>query len=126
MKLLHTFLALGLAISGAAHAAGPHGHEGKPLHGGVVAEAKDLDYEFVARTDRLQLYVRDHGKPVNPAGAAAKVTLLAGGGSQEVPLQPMADRLEAAGSFQVAAGTKAVAVVALAGKSPVSVRFVLK
>ena len=126
MKLLHPLLALGLAISGAAHAAGAHGHEDKPLHGGIVAEAKDLDYEFVARADRLQLYVRDHGKPVNPAGATAKVTLLAGGGSREVPLQPMADRLEAAGSFQVAAGTKAVAVVALAGKPPVSVRFVLK
>ena len=78
MKLSHLFLALTVSISGAAIAADNHGHDVKPMHGGAVAEAKDVEYEFVASADKLQLYMRDHGKPVAVAGMTAKVTLLAG------------------------------------------------
>jgi ABC-type nickel/cobalt efflux system permease component RcnA len=38
--------------AGTAHAAGEkhdHAHEHKPLHGGVVVEVKDMDYELVAK-----------------------------------------------------------------------------
>jgi hypothetical protein len=39
-------------LAGSAFAAGDkhdHAHEHKPLHGGVVVEVKDMDYELVAR-----------------------------------------------------------------------------
>ena len=78
MKLSQLILALSVSISGAAFAADNHGHDLKPMHGGAVAEAKEVEYEFVASADKLQLYMRDHGKPVAVTGMTAKVTLLAG------------------------------------------------
>ena len=102
-----------------------HGHGDKPLHGGLVTEIKDMDYELVAKPDVLQLYVRDHGKPVDVSRATAKITLLSGSDKQEIDLKPSGDKLEAKGSFKVAPGTKVVAQVNLASKAATA-RFVLK
>lgn len=128
MKLMNALFAVIVSVSGSAYAADKHdhGHEDKPLYGGLLAEVKDVTYEFVAKADKLQLYVRSHGKPVEPGKASAKVTLLAGAEQQEVQLNPAGDRLEAAGSFKVTAGTKAVILVSTAGKPPVTVRFAIK
>jgi hypothetical protein len=55
----HAFLAsITLALAGSAFAAGDkhdHAHEHKPLHGGVVVEVKDMDYELVAKPTVIQL-----------------------------------------------------------------------
>lgn len=126
MKLSSLILGLAVSISGAAFAADNHGHDVKPMHGGAVAEVKEVEYELVATADKLQLYMRDHGKPVAVAGMTAKVTLLAGTDKQEVQLQAGDGKLEATGSFKVPAGTKAVVAVSKAGKSVASVRFTLK
>ena len=96
-----------------------------PIYGGLVTEIKDVDYELVAKSDVLQLYVRDHGKPVDVSKATAKITLLAGADKQEVELKPTGDKLEAKGSFKVTPGTKVVAQVNLASKAATA-RFVLK
>ena len=125
MKLVQLIAALALAATGAAFAAEDHGHETKPLQGGVVVMVKDIEYELVAKPDTLQLHLRDHGKPVDVSKASAKLTLLAGSDKQEVELKPAGDKLEAKGSFKVVANTKVVANVSLAGKSS-SARFVLK
>jgi hypothetical protein len=127
MKLISTALALTLMLSGAVFAADKHdhGHEDKPLHGGLVTEIKDVDYELVAKPDVLQLYVRDHGKPVDVSKATAKITLLAGTDKQEVELKPSGDKLQAKGSFKVTAGTKIVAQVNAAGKTATA-RFLWK
>ncbi|PLX76190.1 MAG: hypothetical protein C0607_05290 [Azoarcus sp.] len=127
MKLISTTFALMLMASGVVFAADKHdhGHEDKPLHGGLVAEIKDMDYELVAKPDVLQLYVRDHGKPVDVSRATAKITLLSGSDKQEIDLKPSGDKLEAKGSFKVAPGTKVVAQVNLASKAATA-RFVLK
>jgi hypothetical protein len=69
---------MALALAGsAAFAAGDkhdHAHEHKPLHGGVVVEVKDMDYELVAKPTVIQLYLRDHGKPADVSKASAKLT----------------------------------------------------
>ena len=119
---------LALCLAGTAAAAGGHAHEHAhaPLHGGVVVEARDVDYELVAEPGLLQLYLRDHGKPMDVSRASAKLTLLTGGEKQEVTLVPAGDRLEAKGAFKVQPGSKAVAVVTNAGKVLGSVRFSLK
>ena len=126
---LHTLIAtVTLALAGTANAAGEKpspAHTRKPLHGGVVVEGKDMDYELVARPATIQLYLRDHGKAVDLAKASAKLTLLTGTEKQEVELKPVGDKLEATGSFKVGPGTKAVAVVTVAGK-PATARFSLK
>lgn len=117
-----------LSIAGSAYAAGDHHHAGddhKPMHGGVVTATKLRDYEFVATPTALRLYLRDHGKAADVSRATAKVTLLNGTEKQEIELKPAGDMLEATGSFKVGPGTKAVAVVMVAGK-PSTVRFAMK
>lgn len=117
-------LAAALVAPGPA-LAGPD-HDLKPKHGGVVVEAKNLDFELVARPDRLALHVRDHGKAADVSKASAKLTLLSGSTKSEAQLVPAGDRLEAKGNFNAAAGTKVVAVVTWAGKAPVTARFTVK
>lgn len=107
-----------------AHAHG-EAHSHAPQHGGVVVEVKDMDFELVAKPDVLQLYLRDHGKPADVSKASAKITLLNGTEKQEATLAPAGDRLEAKGSFRVAAGTKALAQVTVGGKV-LSARFQVK
>ena len=125
MKLAQFIAAFALAASAGAFAADGHSHDPKPQHGGVVVEVKDIEYELVAKPDSLQLHLRDHGKVVDVSKGSAKLTLLVGADKQEVELKPTGDKLEAKGSFKLGANAKAVAIVALAGKSSTA-RFVLK
>ena len=97
-----------------------HGHEHQSLHGGVVTEVKDMDYELVTKPEVIQLHLRDHGKPVDVANVSAKLTILIGTEKQEIELKPAGQWLEAKGSFKVDGG-KAVALVSLKGKTPVKI-----
>lgn len=124
MKFIHIIAAFTFAAAGSAFAAGDHDH--KPLHGGIVSEAKGMDVELVAKPEQLQLHLRDHGKPIDVTKAKAKVTLLNGQDKQEVELSPSGNQLEASGTFKVSAGTKAIAVISVAGKPPVTARFSVK
>lgn len=126
-SILHAaFASVVLALAGATHAADPHGHALEAMHGGVVVEAKEIDYELVARPDRIELYLRDHGKPVDVSQASARLTLLSGGQKQEVELKPAGGRLQAEGNFEVAPGAKAVVVVTRPGKGSATARFSMK
>ncbi len=119
--------ALALALCAPAFAAGNHAHEHKPLHGGIVTEVADIDYELVAQPDTLTLHLRDHGKPFALDGASAKLTLLNGSEKTEATLSPAGDgKLQAKGSFKVAPGTKVVALVTVPGKKVANVRFAVK
>ena len=124
MKFQTLLITASLALGSLAWA-GPNDGTHKPMQGGILATVKDVDYELVAKPDVLQLFVRDHGKPVDVSKATAKVTLLSGADKQEVELKPTGDKLEAKGSFKVSPGTKVVAQVNSAGKTA-SARFVLK
>jgi len=128
MKTQALLASIALALAGSAFAAGEHSHahEHKPLHGGLVVEVKDMDYELVAKPTVIQLHLRDHGKPSDVAKASAKLTLLSGAEKQEVELKPAGDKLEATGTFKVGPGTKVVALVTIAGKPAGTVRFALK
>jgi hypothetical protein len=124
-----TLASAALLVSASAFAAGGHHHndEHKPQYGGVVTEVKETQYELVARPDSIAIYVDDHGKKVDTKGATAKVTLLNGSEKTETHLSPAGEnKLEAKGAFKVEKGTKAVAVVTLAGKPSQSVRFAFK
>jgi hypothetical protein len=129
MKTQALIVSFALTLAGTAFAAGDkhdHAHEHKPLHGGVVVEVKDIDYELVAKPTAIQLHLRDHGKPADVSKASAKLTLLTGTEKQDVELKPAGDKLEATGSFKVGPGTKAVAVVTMSGKPAGTVRFTIK
>ena len=127
MKPTHFIAAILLGLSGLTFAAGghEHSHEHKPLHGGIVREVKDMDYELVAKPDLIQLYLRDHGKPADITKGSAKLTVLSGNQKQEINLIPDGERFLAKGTFAITPGTKAVAQVSLDG-SAVTARFVLK
>ena len=124
MKTQVLLASIALALASSTFAAGGK-HDHKPLHGGVVVEVKDMDFELVAKPSAIQLYLRGHGKSPDLSKATAKVTLLTGTEKQEVELKPVGDKLEATGSFKVGPGTKAVAVVTVSGK-PATARFTLK
>lgn len=128
MKLPRLILATAVFVTAPAFAADKHehAHDHESLHGGVVVEVKDIDLELVARPDVIQLYLRDHGKPVDVTSGSGKVTLLSGSEKQDVELKPTADRLEAKGSYKVGPGTKLVAVVTFPGKPSTTTRFALK
>ena len=127
MKPIHLIAAITLGLSGLAFAAGghDHGHEHKPLHGGIITEVKDMDYELVAKPEQIQLFVRDHGKPANISKGSAKLTVLSGNQKQEINLLPDGERFLAKGTFAITPGAKAVAQVSLDGPA-VTARFVLK
>lgn len=138
MKIFSLIAVTAIGVSGAAFAAedhkdhahdskgAEHAHEAKAQHGGIVSVVKDVNYELVANAAELLLYVSDHGKPANLAGATAKLTMLSGSKKDEATLVPGKDALQAKGNFAVAAGTKVVAQVSLQGKPAQAVRFSLK
>lgn len=126
MNAITTLLAAAALIAGSSAFAAGKEDDHKPMHGGIVVEGKQADFELVAKPDTIQLYLRDHGKMMSAAKASAKVTLLSGSDKQEVTLAPAGDKLEAKGNFKVAAGTKVVAVVTNDGKSLGTARFTLK
>ena len=97
-----------------------------PKYGGVVVETKAGDLELVAKPDVVHIYVSDHGKPMKLASGNGKVTVFNGSEKTEAPLTLVGERLEARGSFKIAAGTKVLAEVALNGKPAVSARFTPK
>ena len=121
MKLVSVISALTLSFASVVFAADDH----KPLHGGIVVEVKDIDYELVAQPDRLQLYISNHGKRIDISKASAKITLLVGTVTQNVELKVAGEKFEATGKFNVSAGAKVVAQVNVGGKSSTA-RFVLK
>jgi len=127
MKPIHLLAAVAFSLSGLAFAAGghDHGHAHKPLHGGMVSEVKDMDYELVAKPDLIQLHLRDHYKPVDVSKSNAKLIILVGTDKQEIELNPAGLALEATGSFKLT-NSKIVALVSVPGKAPTTVRFVLK
>lgn len=127
MKPIHLLAAFAFSLSSLAFAADghDHGHEHKPLHGGIVAEVKDMDYELVVKLEQIQLFVRDHGKPADISKGLAKLTVLSDSQKQEINLPLDGERFSAKGAFAITPGAKAVAQVSLGGPA-VTVRFVLK
>ncbi len=124
-RLFTTLLALTMACS--ASFAVAHGNEeAAAQRNGLVATANDLVFELAADAQGLALYIDDHGKPLDVAGASAKVTLLSGGAKQEAVLIPEGNRLLAAGDFNLDAGTKAIAIVEHPAKGKQTVRFIAK
>lgn len=121
MRLCSLMVAAALAFTLPALAADDH----TPKHGGVVVETKNMDIELVAKSDVIQIYLNDHGKPIDYSKATAKVTLLTGNEKQDVELKPAGNKLEAKGSFKIGVSTKVVVHVSAAGKSSTA-RFALR
>lgn len=115
-------LAAGVILSGQALA-----HGAKPKHGGIVQTAGDLSFELVAKDGGATIYVDDHGKEKQTAGATGTLTVLKGTQKTELPLEPGGgNTLVVKGKAGLAKGSKAVAALTFADKKTVSVRFSVK
>ena len=91
-------------------------HDHNPLHGGKVFEAKEFDVELVAKSDSIELYVRDHGKPISLSGGVASLTILNGVDKKDYELKPEANKFRISGNFDIRKGTRVVAIIRLSGK----------
>jgi hypothetical protein len=128
-KFITACFSLALFVSASTFAGGNHSHgdEHHPKYGGVVTELDAVQYELVAKVDGIAIFIEDHGKTVDTKNATAKVTLLNGSEKTVIELKPAGEnKLEATGAFKLDKNSKAIAVVALAGKPAKSVRFTLK
>ena len=121
-KLLIALTAAFAAISFNAHA---HG-DAKPMHGGVVQVASDLQFELVAEGTGAALYVVDHGKPADTAKMSGKLTVLNGKEKSEAELKPAGSNKFEASNVKLAPGAKAVASISGAAGKVITVRFTVK
>lgn len=129
-KQYFTFaLALVTCVPLAVRAADKHSHDHghKTMHGGIIADAGDLDYELIVKSDSLTVYVVDHGKPVATAGASGSATIYASSDKTTVALMPAGEnRLVARGSFKTGIGVRVSASVTLPGTPEAKLNFRLK
>lgn len=124
LRLAAAVAALAAAASFAVVPAHAHTDHGKPMYGGVVAEAGAFQGELVAGPKGTTLYITDHGAPVPTAGATAKLVVLLGVQRSERELVPAGDnRFSVSGGEPLARGSKAVATVKLKDGRSGALRF---
>lgn len=109
IRSLLLMLVIFLSTASIANADGAHDHA--PLFGGKIFVAKDIDVELVAKNDLVQIYVRDHGKPIDISGGSAKLTLFNGASKQEYEIASSKGIFELKGTFNLEKGTKAIAII---------------
>ncbi len=98
----------------------------KAKSGGVMSTAGDLEFELVSAADGALIYVEDHGKPLSTTGVSGKLTVLAGGKKTEGEIKSGGENRIVVPGLKLESGAKVVAVVTLAGKKPLTVRFAVK
>lgn len=62
-----------------------HG-EAKAQHGGQIQSRHDLAVELVRHSESIELHLTDHGDAIDPTGWQGKITVLAAGQKQDIPL----------------------------------------
>lgn len=98
----------------------------EPAHGGVIVEGQNITAELVATPASLELYLSDHGEPVDAQSAAAEVLLLSAGKKAVVTLAPAeGNRLSGSGDYQLAPGAKAIVKLSRPDADKEQLRFSL-
>jgi hypothetical protein len=119
------FTALLAAATLAAGAAWAHGDE-KARHGGLVQMAGEVKFELVAKGDKAEVYLDDHGQAMPTAKLSGKLTVMSGGNKSEAKLEPEGNEKLVAKGVKLAKGDKVIALVMMEDKSTASARFVIK
>ncbi|WP_040512093.1 hypothetical protein [Limnobacter sp. MED105] len=123
-KLLVSTVMFSLALgAGVAHAKEGVPHDLDPRHGGVVVESSHMEFELVLNPQATELYVRDHGKPVDLTQAKGKLVFLVAGQKMERTLAGQGALLSGEGVDLKGSGYTAVATVEFANKKKATVRF---
>lgn len=125
MKKLYATSSFVITLALFSPAVFAHAEHGQAQYGGVVAEAGMAQFELLAQSDKLIIYVSNHGQAMATAGATGKLTILEGTKKSELDLQPAGDnRLEAKGS--AASGAKVLISVQLPNSKLMTAKAVLK
>lgn len=115
-------VAFGMALSNHVLA---HGAQAK--HGGMVSSAGDLAFELVAKDGKAVIYIEDHGHALSTRVAKGSLTVLQGTKKTSFSLEASEpNALISKEDVALDNGVKVVASITLAGKAPISVRFVVK
>ena len=123
-RLLLSTLVLSLGLgTGLTHAKEGDAHDLNPKHGGIVSESSHMEFELVLNPQATELYVRDHGRPVDLTQAKGKLMLVSGGKKTEIELVGSATMLKGNAFELGVGGYTAVATVELSNKKKITVRF---
>lgn len=99
---------------------------GKPLHGGIVRVANDVNYELVPEPDGATIYLLDHDKPMSSKGITGKLTVLQRSKKAEVAVKEAGDNKLRADGIKLGKGDKVVAVLNHVEGKTSTVRFTIK
>jgi hypothetical protein len=98
----------------------------EPTHGGVIVEGKSVTAELVTTPENLDVYLSNHGEPLDAQGASGEILLLSGGKKATVKLAPVeGNRLSGSGDYQLAPGAKAIVKLSVPGTGDEQLRFSL-
>ncbi|SDD26705.1 hypothetical protein SAMN05444678_11137 [Sphingomonas sp. YR710] len=89
MKKILPAILLAIATAGASQPAFAHGAT-QPKHGGIVSMSGETLFELVNAPTGIQLFVVDDDEPVVATAMTAKLSLDAGGKTQNIMLKPAA------------------------------------
>jgi len=93
-----------------------------PEHGGIVKEKHDLVFELVRTQEQVNLYLRDHGEPVDAKSVEGSITVLSAGRKQDIALQYVSgNQLTAAVAIEE--GAKLLVKVKMEGHHDITVRY---
>lgn len=99
----------------------------KPQHGGVVQMAGETLFELVRSSDGVSIYVTDDDEPLASSAASGKLSVTAGGKTQDVVLRPgPANRFDAPGMKLAPGARLAVQVVETATQARLGTTFLIK
>jgi hypothetical protein len=125
IEMRKILLALGASLSMGSMGVLAHGND-KPLYGGIVQTAADLQFELVVQPTGAALFIVDHGKPLDASKMAGKLTVLNGTEKSEAAFRHAGgNKLEVTG-VKLDKGAKAVVSLTGVGSKPLTVRFSLK
>jgi hypothetical protein len=125
IEMRKILLALGASLSMGSINVLAHGND-KPLYGGIVQTAADLQFELVVQPTGAALFIVDHGKPLDASKVSGKFTVLNGTEKSEAAFRHAGgNKLEVTG-VTLGKGAKAVASLSGVADKPLTVRFTIR
>lgn len=98
----------------------------EPMHGGIVQEVNDVNFELVVETDGVTIYLLNHDEPMESKGITGKLTVLQGSKKSEVAVKAAGDNKLRATGIKIGKGDKIVAVLNQVEGKTATVRFAVK
>ncbi len=92
------------------------------LHGGIVKSAHHQEYELIHQDQRVNIYISDHGQPVNTEGMSGKLVIMQNREKSELTLTAKPQMLTAH-PISLQPGAKVIARIKKADGETISLRY---